>query len=122
MAAVSLDRERLEDILEDRWRTLTLDVMSRDASATTSGLYDRLSGAIRELAGRMVHGVGESGDEYDRLTDVEDALIAHVESEIMTFALRVELARQEQRAPDPRTILAGMVREAVTGAVGPSPA
>lgn len=85
------------ELIEDRWRTLTIGVDLHDGSEANSALWQRLDGSIRKLAGRMLHGVA-TDDEYSQLCQLEARVHAFIEDEVLAFALSIETTRA---IPDP---------------------
>jgi microcystin degradation protein MlrC len=81
------------DIIEDRYRTVVTDVVASNAGETNSAVYDRLSSAIRELAGRVALGV-HGDDEYQRLCDLESELVQHIRERIVDFGAAILEGRQ----------------------------
>jgi hypothetical protein len=80
------------ETIDDRWLTLITgpDGHGREG---TSELYERLTGAVGELAVRMVHGLRDSGSEADRLIALIYRVEQLVEQEVKDFATKVETER-----------------------------
>jgi len=81
--------------ISDRWRTLMIDVDSFDAEPKNSETYRRLSNAIREIAGRMIHGIegASDGPEYNAFANFEQQLLSDIEDRVKAFALEIEISR-----------------------------
>lgn len=81
------------ETIDDRWLTLITgpDAQGREG---TSEVYDRLTGAVAELAVRMVHGLRDSGNEGDSLMTLTYRVEQFVEQEVKDFAMEVETERR----------------------------
>lgn len=81
------------ETIDDRWLTLITgpDGHGREG---TSEVYDRLTGAVAELAVRMVHGLRDSGNEDDSLMTLTYRVEQFVEQEVKDFAMEVETERR----------------------------
>ena len=87
------------ETIDDRWLTLVTgpDGHGREG---TSELYDRFTGAVGELAVRMVHGLRDSGWEAERLIALVDRVEHLVEREVKDFTMEVETERRGGLGPD----------------------
>jgi hypothetical protein len=81
------------ETIDDRWLTLITgpDEHGREG---TSEVYDRLTGAVAELAVRIVHGLWDSGHEDDSLIALTHRVEQLVEHEVKDFAMEVESLRR----------------------------
>ena len=81
------------ETIDDRWLTLITgpDGHGREGS---SDVYDRLTGAVAELAVRMVHGLRASGYEDDRLITLTCRVEQLVEDYVKDFAVEIETERR----------------------------
>ena len=81
------------ETIDDRWLTLITgpDGHGREG---TSEVYDRLTGAVAELAIRMVHGLRESGQEDDSLITLTYRVEQLVEEQVKGFAMEIETERR----------------------------
>ena len=80
------------ETIDDRWLTLITgpDGHGREG---TSEVYDRLTGAVAELAVRMVHGLRDGGHEADRLIALTYRVEQLVEEQVKDFAMEIETER-----------------------------
>ena len=92
MAALADEREAM---IEERLMTILVDADPVTGEECQSETSKQLAQAMRQLAGRMVHGV--VGDaEHARLEDFLFASEQAVEQQMRRFALDVEEMRAEQ--------------------------
>ena len=84
------------ETLEDRWSTLMYSVETVGGDPKHSDLNDRLFGAIREAAGRMIHGVqdvprdGSDPRDYDFFDEFTERLFQQIRDEMIGYAEQVE--------------------------------
>ena len=88
------------ETIDDRWLTLIIgpDGQGREGS---SEVYERLTGAVAELAIRMVHGLRDTDEADDSLVALTYRVEQFVEVAVKDFAVDVEtkrLAGTEPRA------------------------
>ena len=81
------------ETIDDRWLTLVTGP-DQHGGQGTSEVYERLTGAVAELAVRMVHGLRDNGREDDSLITLTFRVEQLVESEIKTFAMEIETERR----------------------------
>lgn len=81
------------ETIEDRWLTLITGPADHGREGT-SEVYDRLTGAVAELAVRMVHGLSESGHEDDSLITLTCRVVQGVEEQVKDFAMEIETERR----------------------------
>jgi hypothetical protein len=79
--------------IDDRWLTLITgpDGHGREG---TSEVYERLTGAVAELAVRMVHGLRDSSNEDDSLITLTYRVEQFVEEQVKDFAMEIETERR----------------------------
>jgi hypothetical protein len=81
------------ETIDDRWLTL-ITGPDQHGGQGTSEVYERLTGAVAELAVRMVHGLWDTGREDERLITLTCRVEQLVEVEIKEFALETETERR----------------------------
>lgn len=81
------------ETIDDRWLTLITgpDGQGREG---TSEVYDRLTGAVAELAVRMVHGLRDSGQEVNDMIALTQRVEQFVEEQVKDFAMEIETERR----------------------------
>jgi hypothetical protein len=91
------------ETIDDRWQTLVIGPDGH-GRAGSSELYERLTGAVAELAVRMVHGIRDEGREEDSLITLTCRVGEWVEEEVKAFAMEIETGRRvtvdRGRVPD----------------------
>jgi hypothetical protein len=81
------------ETIDDRWLTLITGPAEHGREGT-SDVYERLTGAVAELAVRMVHGLRDSGHEDDSLITLTYRVEQFVEQQVKDFAMEVETERR----------------------------
>jgi len=80
--------QQINDVVEDRWHTLTVGIDGYDATETNSRLVADIMERQRELAARMIHGA-DSDDEYSALSTLENQPLVDQQNAIQDFAVGV---------------------------------
>jgi hypothetical protein len=82
------------ELADDRWKTVTLGIDGMNGQPDqNSAVMVRYMDAVRQILGRMIHGI-ENDAEYTLLADAEERLMSAIGDEAEALVVAVETLRR----------------------------